>query len=312
LRSSNRRFVADAIARAETRGRAQQSSVTMLAARRPLGNARHLGRRPSGTGSVRVARQHDRVLPWPHPDDGVQLPVEDLAMRVLHRIVHDESLHGRDRVTRVDEERYWGAYRPPDGGEPQPRVGHREWQQALSVAVDWLYINGLIAHDSNQSSANWFIVTELGRQTATAPDGRRFFDAHRSLTVDLHPSIRGQVRRLFLMGEIEPAVVAALRQVEIEVRRRARASKAAIGKRLMAMAFKPGAGPLVDPALEASEQEGIMQLYMGLIGAFKNTSSHHQVDFDDPTEAVEVILFSDLLLRMLDRGMQPDEPGASP
>lgn len=57
----------------------------------------------------------------------------------------------------------------------------------------------------------------------------------------------------------------------------------------------------MDGNLERSEQEGIMYLYMGLIGAFKNTSSHHQVDFDDPTEAVEVILFADLLLRMLGR-----------
>jgi uncharacterized protein (TIGR02391 family) len=92
---------------------------------------------------------------------------------------------------------------------------------------------------------------------------------HRSLTVDLHPAIRARVRRLFLMGEIEPALVAALRQVEIEVRRAAGADKADIGKRLMALAFKSGEGRLVDPALEPSEQEGVMQLYLGLIGAFK-------------------------------------------
>jgi uncharacterized protein (TIGR02391 family) len=240
------------------------------------------------------------MIPWPHPDDGAQLPVEDLAMRVLGRIAGDSSLHGRDRVTRIDEERYWGAYRSGNS-EQQPRIGHRVWQQALSVAVDWLYINGLIARDSNQSSDNWFVVTELGQRAAEAPDGRRFFDAYRALPLELHPSIRSRVRRLFLMGEIEPAVVAALRQVEIEVRKAAGASKGDIGKNLMAIAFKPGQGPLVDANLERSEQEGIMYLYMGLIGAFKNTSSHHRVDFDDPTEAVEVILFADLLLRMVSR-----------
>jgi uncharacterized protein (TIGR02391 family) len=241
------------------------------------------------------------MLPWPHPDEGVQLPADDLAMRILHRLVQDEGLWGRDRITRIDEERYWGTYRAAGAGDQQPRVGHRQWQQALSVALDWLYINGLIARDSSQSSDNWFVVTELGRRAAQAPDGRRFFDAQRLLAVELHPSIAARVRRLFLMGEIEPAVVAALRQVEIEVRRASGAGKGDIGKKLMAMAFKPGEGPLVDPALEASEQEGIMYLYMGLIGAFKNTSSHHQVDFDDPGEAAEVILFADLLLRMLSR-----------
>jgi hypothetical protein len=31
----------------------------------------------------------------------------------------------------------------------------------------------------------------------------------------------------------------------------------------MAMAFKPGEGPLIDPNLEPSEQEGVMYLYTG-------------------------------------------------
>jgi hypothetical protein len=44
-----------------------------------------------------------------------------------------------------------------------------------------------------------------------------------------------------------------------------------------------------------------MALYNGLIGALKNPSSHRQVDYEDPVEAAEVILFADLLLRMLDR-----------
>jgi hypothetical protein len=44
-----------------------------------------------------------------------------------------------------------------------------------------------------------------------------------------------------------------------------------------------------------------MALYTGLIGALKNPGSHRQVDFDDPAEAVEVVLFADLLIRTLDR-----------
>jgi uncharacterized protein (TIGR02391 family) len=45
----------------------------------------------------------------------------------------------------------------------------------------------------------------------------------------------------------------------------------------------------------------MMELFKGAIGLFKNPTSHRPVDYDDPTLASEVILFADLLLRLLDR-----------
>ena len=44
-----------------------------------------------------------------------------------------------------------------------------------------------------------------------------------------------------------------------------------------------------------------MELFAGAIGTFKNPPSHRQVDFADPTEASEVVLLADLLMRLLDR-----------
>jgi hypothetical protein len=37
------------------------------------------------------------------------------------------------------------------------------------------------------------------------------------------------------------------------------------------------------------------------MGLFKNPTSHRAVDYGSPTEACEVILLADLLLRLLDR-----------
>ena len=60
-------------------------------------------------------------------------------------------------------------------------------------------------------------------------------------------------------------------------------------------------GSLTDSSLDSGEQVAIMNLFSGSIGTFKNPSSHRQVDYTDPTEASEVVLLADLLMRMLDR-----------
>lgn len=58
---------------------------------------------------------------------------------------------------------------------------------------------------------------------------------------------------------------------------------------------------LTDPDADPGEQVATMELFKGAIGLFKNPTSHRPVDYDDPTLASEVIVFADLLLRLLDR-----------
>ena len=120
------------------------------------------------------------------------------------------------------------------------------------------------------------------------------------LDVDLHPRIEHRVRSQFLLGELEAAAFLAMREVEICVRELSEANDSSIGVSLMKSAFGSN-GPLRDQALEKGEQEATMALYWGAIGVFKNPSSHRPVDYGDPTLAAEVVLFADLLLRMLDR-----------
>lgn len=83
-------------------------------------------------------------------------------------------------------------------------------------------------------------------------------------------------------------------------------SKDLLGTALVQEAFK-ATGPLRDPAMHQGEAVAQMQLFAGSIGLFKNPPSHRRVDYDDPTQASEVVLLADLLLRLL----EATTPGAS-
>lgn len=172
--------------------------------------------------------------------------------------------------------------------------------RAYEEAFDWLVSHGLVSREPSQSGSDWFFVTDAGWEVVQSSGGLAKIAAAERLNVDLHPHIAARVRSQYLLGEYEAAAFLAMREVEIRVRDLAGAGNDALGVALMKEAFKKD-GPLADPALEAGEQQATMALFWGAIGVFKNPSSHRQVDFNDPTLASEIVLFADLLHRMLDR-----------
>jgi uncharacterized protein (TIGR02391 family) len=170
----------------------------------------------------------------------------------------------------------------------------------LSEAMNWLIAQGLIARDKpgQTGSAQSMFITRADRRVLA--EGIAGAVAAARLNVDLHKRL-AKVRAQFLMGEYELATFAALREVEIRVRELAKAENSLIGVKLMRWAFKPEGGPLANADLDPGEQVGMMELFAGAIGTFKNPPSHRQVDYDDPTEASEVVMLADLLMRILDR-----------
>jgi uncharacterized protein (TIGR02391 family) len=170
----------------------------------------------------------------------------------------------------------------------------------VSEALNWLIAHGLVARDKpgQSTSAQSMFITRAGESVLA--DGIDGAVAAARLTMTLHARL-DRVRSQFLMGEYELAAFAAMREVEIRVRELAKAEKSAIGVKLMRESFRPGSGPLSDSNLDPGEQVGMMELFAGAIGTFKNPSSHRQVDYEDPTEASEVIMLADLLMRILDR-----------
>lgn len=214
-------------------------------------------------------------------DEVADLPVDELALAIL-----------RD----VEENNEWNSYNWMNKARQAGFRGRA--LRAVAEAWQWLYTHNLVARDPEQSSSTAIFVTRLGEQALR--DGLAPMYAAERLTFELHPLIEQKVRRQFLMGEYELAAFTATKAVEVRVRELARREDGLIGVKLMRAAFGEQ-GELRDPNLDGGEQTAYMELFAGAIGVFKNPSSHRMVSYEDPTEAAEVILLGDLLLRLLDR-----------
>jgi len=166
-------------------------------------------------------------------------------------------------------------------------------------AIDWLINYGLLSHaDPDQSAPHATFITRAGHEALASGLVRTL--AQRRLSLDLHPNL-ARIRSQFLLGEYELAAFAAMREVEIHVRELTGRDASEIGVALMRASWNPTTGALADPQLDPGERVALMELFAGAIGTFKNPPSHRQVDYSDPTEAAEVVLLADLLLRILDR-----------
>jgi uncharacterized protein (TIGR02391 family) len=73
------------------------------------------------------------------------------------------------------------------------------------------------------------------------------------LAGSLDPLLEEKVRPIFNMGDYETACFAAMKTVEIEVRRVSGLDSAIIGVDLMRQAFKPDGGPLADAQAHPGE-----------------------------------------------------------
>lgn len=171
--------------------------------------------------------------------------------------------------------------------------------RCLSEAMNWLISKNLVSRGipGQPHSPGSIFVTRQGH--LVLDQGLDLLLSRELLGVNLHALLQ-KVQSQFFIGEYELAAFAAMREVEIRVRELSKADSSLLGVSLMQQAFRKD-GTLTDSNLDPGEQVAIMNLFAGAIGTFKNPPSHRQVDYTDPTEASEVVLLADLLMRMLDR-----------
>jgi uncharacterized protein (TIGR02391 family) len=258
--------------------------------------------------------------PWPSAEEIVELEVDTLGIHILWALVEEGQgnrsqgrqifVEGRTmqaHQSRQAQPRGMSAIHSFEAVRAEPRTA-----RALSEAWEWLVGEELIALDAVTISLSQqidlsdpYFVTRWGREVAA--EGTKGLDlarARRRLGLELHPALARQLKRLVRVGAFEEAAFVALREIEQRVATlaghpTARNGGHLHGDGLMTAAFREG-GPLADPEAEPHEQQGLMNLFRGAFAAFRNPLGHRSVEFGDPTEAAEVVLFADLLMRQID------------
>lgn len=222
-------------------------------------------------------------------EDVRNLPLPDLSMRLLQSLGTEPNFN--NIVQGFKQREAYGTPQPSDMGVMLAR---------LSDAWAWLESHALVGPSAQNPPGGWHRVTTAGAEVANDPQALAKVWAADRLSGDLHPAL-SSARSNFALADYETASFAAMKAVEVEVRRVAELPNESLGVNLMRKAFNPKDGALRDPGAEGGEQQATADLFAGAIGAYKNPASHRAVQFEDPVEVAEVIQLADLLLRIVQR-----------
>ena len=171
--------------------------------------------------------------------------------------------------------------------------------RVLNEAWIWLEKEGFLAPLPNQTG-EFAYITRKGKLQKDNSDFSSYRHADLLPTGNLDAQLAQKVKSLFAKGDYDDAVFQAYKEVEIRIRKIGGYADSMLGVDLARKAFHPDTGPLTDKSKVKSEQESMMHLFSGALGSFKNPGSHREVEFDNPAEVSEIILFANYLLRVVD------------
>lgn len=234
------------------------------------------------------------IIPF---DEIRDLPLAELALRLLARLHGHREINANNTLRGLQQAIH-------DSGEPDGDV----LMSRVASAWAWLEARAYVGPHPYNTQGGWQQVTETGAEAAKDPAALTKTWAEERLAGKLDPLL-SSARANFGLGDYETACFAAMKAVEIEVRRVAELPNELVGVSLMRKAFSPGDGPLTDLGAEGGERQATADLFAGAMGVFKNPTSHRAVQFDDSIEAAEAIQLADLLLRIVHRAASRKEQG---
>ena len=241
----------------------------------------------------------------PDADHLLSLSAEELAGPLLVSLEGGNQINPKIIISYDDMVREIGSSsrRIPNLNYPSGRL--TEILFALMEAWQHLVCEGFVAPRSAKLAGytidrtNTYFVTRRGQKIETLDDFEDYRKADLLRRHHLHPIIAEKVWSIFAQGSYDTAVLEAFKQVEIAVREAGGYTKADYGNKLMTKAFDEVDGNLTDPCQHPDEKQARKLLFLGVIGAYKNPSSHHEVEFA-PEEAAEIIIIASHLLRIVD------------
>lgn len=220
--------------------------------------------------------------------------------RLFFLYIKQNQPDGRNKV-------HLSHYANPSASDYQSYAGNNgEVLHLIAEGWSWLKTEGYLADDPQDSNNGWCFITRKGMQVNSIEDFKTFSHIRLLPKDSLNPILRKHVYGLFMRGEFEKAVFEAYKTVEVKVRNAAGLPDTDIGVKLARNAFHPTTGALTDHNTnDPGEKQAYADLFAGVLGTFKNPSSHRYVDYNDPITATGLILFANSLIQIIDKRINP-------
>ncbi|MCP3904511.1 MAG: TIGR02391 family protein [Planctomycetes bacterium] len=150
---------------------------------------------------------------------------------------------------------------------------------------------------------DWVFVTRRGREVGDAT-GVAEYQKIQYPRGQFHAAIEHRTWKHFIPGDHDIAVKEAFREVEIRIRKAAALPKDYVGAELVKAAFAPDGGKLTDTEIPSAERTGLFNLFLGGFLFLRNPAGHRDVEYEDPTEALEAFALASMLARIVDRAAE--------